>query len=190
MCNLLSSVSDYLEVTKNSLNSHISVLALSTRNIYEINVRLRSVIDQDEEQKNWASEAVTDKVQTLEGILLLGNESENITERLTLRQEIERLKNLITKHDMPVIKQPATTGSIAKTVGLEKEHKALFKLYSKLVHPSSYLVNDYNNAASIESQKLLQIHAQLYAHDSIERICKVLNVPIDVSKPYGQAGHS
>ncbi len=48
-CNLLSSVSDYLEVTKISLNSHISVLALSTRSIYELNVRLRSLIDHDDE---------------------------------------------------------------------------------------------------------------------------------------------
>jgi len=189
LCNILSSVSEYLEVTKKSLNLHISVLALGTRSIYELNVRLRSVIGQDAEQKKWASEAVTDKVQTLEGILLLGSESENIISRSILTTEIERLRSLIVKYDMPVIKQPASTGNIAKTVGLENEHKALFKMYSKLVHPSSYLVNDYNNAASIENQKTLQIHAQLYAHDSIERICNVFAVPNNVSKPYGKAEH-
>ncbi len=123
----------------------------------------------------------------LEGILLLSTESENINEQLILKIEIERLNNLTTKYGMPVIKQPASTGNIAKTVGLEDEHKALFKMFSKLVHPSSYLVNDYNSAASVENQKTLQIHAQLYAHDSIERICKVLAVPSEVSNPYGQA---
>lgn len=187
LSNLLTSTSDYLEVTKSSLNSHISVLALSTRSIYEINVRLRSLIENPDDLAKWQSEAVTDKVQALEGILLLTNDSENLNEQNILKQEIERLKSLVTKYDMPIVKQPVSTGNLAKTVGLEEEHKALFKLYSKLVHPSSYLVNDYSGAASFENQKILQFHAQLYAHDSISKICEELDVPYEVSKPYGQA---
>lgn len=180
LCNFLSSISLYLEVAKNSLNSHISVLALATRSIYEINIRLRLVIKSEEEQKKWASEAVTDKIQVLEGILLLSNKAENIAEQSILNNEIERLRNLIVKHNLPTIKYPDATGNIAKIVGFENEHKGLFKLYSKLVHPSSYLVNSYNNAASIENQKILQIHAQLYAHDSIELISNVFNIPNEI----------
>jgi hypothetical protein len=187
LSNLLVSTSDYLKVTKSSLNSHISVLALSTRSIYEINVRLRTIIESSNELGKWQSESVTDKVQTLEGILLLANPSENINEQVVLQQEIERMKGLITKYGLPTIKQPASTGTLAKTVGLEEEHKALFKLYSKLVHPSSYLVNDYNGASSIENQKILQIHAQLYAHDTLSRVCGELSVPYEISKPYGKA---
>lgn len=187
LCNLLIATADYLEITKSSLNSHISVLALSTRSIYEINVRIRSLIENQENLGKWQSEAVTDKVQVLEGILLLANESENLKEQNTLKQEIERLKGLVIKYRFTVIKQPISTGNLAKTVGLENEHSALFKLYSKLVHPTSYLVNDYNGASSIENQKTLQIHAQLYAYDTISRICEELEVPYEVSKPYGQA---
>ena len=186
LVNILNSVCDYLEVTKLSINQHISVLALSTRSIYELNVRLRTLTN-DDEQKKWASEAVTDKVQTLEGILSLGSESENIQQRSILETEIARLKQLVTKFNLPSIKQPASTGNLAKTVDLESEHKGLFKLYSKLVHPSSYLVNDYANSAAVENQKILQIHAQLYAHDSVSRICEDLNIPYEVSKPYGKA---
>lgn len=187
LCNLLIATADYLELTKFSLNSHISAIAISTRSIYEINVRLRSLIADQENLRKWQSEAVTDKVQTLDGILLLANDSENIKEQNILKQEIERLNGLITKYGLPKIKQPISTGNLAKTVGLENEHNALFKLYSKLVHPSSYLVNDYNSAASIENRKILQINAQLYAYDSISRICEALEVPYEVSKPYGQA---
>jgi len=186
LVNILNSVCDYLEVTKLSINQHISVLALSTRSIYELNVRLRTLANEDE-QKKWASEAVTDKVQTLEGIISLGTESENIQQRSILEAEIARLKQLITKYNLPSVKQPASTGNLAKTVDLESEHKGLFKLYSKLVHPSSYLVNDYSNSAAVENQKILQIHAQLYAHDSVSRICEELNIPFEVSKPYGKA---
>lgn len=187
LVNLLSSTSDYLELMKSSLNSHISVLALCTRNIYEINIRARSLIEHQDEMAKWQSEAVTDKVQTLEGILSLANESENINEQNILKSEIDRLNGLVQKYGFPVVKQPASTGNIANKVGQEGEHKALFKLYSKLVHPSSYLVNDYGGASSIENQKTLQIHAQLYAHDTVSRVCEQFAIPYEVSKPYGQA---
>ena len=183
LCNLLIATADYLELTKSSLNFHISAIAVSTRSIYEINVRLRSLIADQENLRKWQSEAVTDKFQALDGILLLANDSDNTTEKNILKQEIERLNGLITKYGLPTIKQPISTGNLAKTVGLENEHNSLFKLYSKLVHPSSYLVNDYNSAASIENRKILQIHAQLYAYDSISRICEALEVPYEVSKP-------
>lgn len=187
LVNLLSSTSDYLELMKSSLDSHISVLALCTRSIYEINIRIISLIEHQEEMAKWQSEAVTDKVQILEGILSLANESENINEQYILKNEMERLKGLVQKYGFPVVKQPIGTGSLANKVGQEAEHKALFKLYSKLVHPSSYLVNDYDGASSIENQKTLQIHAQLYAHDAVSRVCEQLAVPYEVSKPYGQA---
>lgn len=187
LVNLLSSTSDYLELMKSSLDSHISALALCTRSIYEINIRIRSLIEHQDEMAKWQSEAVTDKVQTLEGILSLANESENINEQNILKSEIERLKGLVQKYGFPIVKQPVSTGNLANKVGQEDEHKALFKLYSKLVHPSSYLVNDYGGASSIENQKTLQIHAQLYAHDTVSRVCEQLAVPYEVSKPYGQA---
>ena len=93
----------------------------------------------------------------------------------------------MNKYGFPTVKQPVSTGNLANKVGQEGEHKALFKLYSKLVHPSSYLVNDYGGASSVENQKILQIHAQLYAYDTVTRVCEELSVPYEISKPYGQA---
>lgn len=184
---ILQSVSDYLEIAKLSLQSHISVLALATRSQYELNIRLRSIIEKEGELNKWNSEAITDKVQTLEGILLLSEESENLSERAILNQEISRLKGLIKKYSLPTIKNPEATGSIAKSLNMTDEHKGMYKLFSKLVHPSSYLVNDYNNAGADETRKILQIHVQLYALDSIERICKSLCIPVEITKPYGTA---
>ncbi|MGI3039923.1 hypothetical protein [Vibrio diabolicus] len=51
LVNILNSVCDYLEVTKVSINQHISIFATSTRSIYELNVRLRTLSDENE-QKN------------------------------------------------------------------------------------------------------------------------------------------
>src|SRR5690554_7333776 len=58
--NLISSTSDYLELMKSTLNSHISALALCTRSVYEINIRIRSLIEHQDELAKWQSEAVTD----------------------------------------------------------------------------------------------------------------------------------
>ena len=79
---------------KSSLNGHISVLALSTRSIYEVNIRIRSLLEHPDEMAKWQSEAVTDKVQILEGFLLLANESKNLQEQSILRHEIDRLKGI------------------------------------------------------------------------------------------------
>ena len=47
---------------------------------------------------------------------------------------------------------PPSAGQIAQQIGRSEEHKNLYKLFSKIVHPSSHLVNDYKNASSIENQ--------------------------------------
>lgn len=177
LVNLLSSTSDYLKLMKSSLDSHISVIALSTRSIYEINIRVRSILELDDEMDKWQSEAVTDQIQTLEGMLSLADDQNHDAQVNILKSEIARLQNLVSKYNLPVINNPVTTGSLAQKVGQKSEHKSLFKLYSKLVHPSSLLVNNYQSAASSENQKALQIHAQLYTFDTMSRICEALNVP-------------
>jgi len=97
--------------------------------------------------------------------------------RFVLRGEISRLKSLRKKYDLPERKHLPSSAAIAKRVDLKKEHDALFKLFSKLVHPSSYLINDYENAASSEVKMILKIHAQLYAWDTFSRVCSAVSVP-------------
>jgi hypothetical protein len=120
---------------------------------------------------------VTDKIQVLEGLLELDTVNDMNTQRATLRAEVERLTALREKYKLPSVKKPLDAGVIANDLGLSGEHKALFKLITKLVHPSSYLINDYSNAASSEVRAILQVHAQMYAWDTFSRICDVASVP-------------
>ena len=175
--NLLASSAQYLGLASANLESHASVLALSTRSLYEINLRARSVILSEENMRQWRSEAVTDKIQVLEGLLELDTVSDMNTQRATLRAEVERLTALREEYKLPTVKKPLDAGVIANDLGLSREHKALFKLITKLVHPSSYLINDYSNAASIETRAILQMHTQVYAWDTFNRICDVVPVP-------------
>lgn len=175
--NLFSSVIQYLNVLHVSITEHISILALATRSLYELNLTIRSILKDPNNIESWSSEAITDKIQMLEGILGIQTVTDMTKHRNILQAEIVRLQNLRIKHQLPSIKSPASASQIAQQLGLSEEHKNLYKLFSKIVHPSSYLVNDYKNAASIETRVLLQAHAQLYAWDAFGRVTERFNVP-------------
>lgn len=190
--NLLASSAQYLGVASASLESHVSILALATRSLYEINLRTRSVILSEENMRQWHSEAVTDKIQVLEGLLELDTVNDMTTQRATLRAEVERLTAIREKYKLPTVNKPLDAGVIANDLGLSREHKSLFKLITKLVHPSSHLTNDYSNAASSETKSILQIHAQLYAWDTFSRICDAVPVPkaFHELRILGNGGHA
>ena len=178
--NLLSAASDCLQVAAHNIEAHASVLALATRSLYELNLRTRHVLESDDNIRLWHAEAVTDKIQLLEGLLQLRTPGETAQQRAILRGEIDRLKGLVSKYKLPNLERVPSTASIAESIGRADEHKALFKLFSKIVHPSSYLVNDYSNAASQEVAMILQVHTQLYAWDTLSRICNALSVPEEI----------
>ncbi|GAB4450561.1 MAG: hypothetical protein Fur0044_46070 [Anaerolineae bacterium] len=175
--NLLSATSGYLHIAAHNLQTHPSILALATRSLYELNLRTQHLLASDENFSAWQAEAALDKIELLEGILLLQTNTDLEQERAILQNEIDRLKNLSTNYGLPSLGRIPSTAQIANSVGKKDEHKALFKLFSKVVHPSSYLVNDYQNAASGEVSFILQTHTQLYAWDIFSQICTALNIP-------------
>ena len=183
--NFLSAISDSAALAKQSANKNISLLALATRNQYEINVRIRSIIEDSKELEKWLSELITDQIQIYEGVKELNADADMAFARKSLEVEISRLRKIAIKHSLPEVKSPESTGRLASKLGLGAEHKSLFKLFSKLIHPTSYLLNNPEDASSSNNFMILQIHTQLYAIDSIGRICTEFNVPHEVSKPFG-----
>ncbi|TIL86906.1 MAG: hypothetical protein E5Y73_26400 [Mesorhizobium sp.] len=177
MINFITSICEYLNMASLIGNGHVSILALATRSVYEIHLKVRLVVRSEDELKRWMSEALADKIQTLEGLLSLNTNRKMERERAQLRSEVDRLKNLADKYKLPEIKTPAIAASMAADLGSTSEHKALFKMFSKLVHPSSYLINNYDNAAAQEMRAILQVHLQLYAWDALSRISGVFSVP-------------
>ena len=175
--NLLSATSAYLGIAAHNLQTHASVLALAARSLYELNVRSQHILGSDDRINQWLSEALRDKIELLEGVLHLDSASEQGHERAILRDEIGRLESLAAKYQLPALKRIPSTAAIAESVGRSDEHKALFKLFSKIIHPSAYLVNDYQNAASEQVLIVLQVHAQMYAWDTFYRISDALGVP-------------
>ena len=174
LLNLLSAVADYLEVACDCFDKHISIIAMATRNQYELNLRIRSLLKDEEGIKAWKSEAITDGIQAHEGFLDLAETANPST--AIVSEEINRLERLRKKFGLPVIKNSMPTANLARKIGIEDDHKSFFKLYSKLVHPSSYLVNNKKYCTETFFQ-ILEIKIQQYAFDSIFRVCEALEIP-------------
>lgn len=184
---LLWSAANYLEIAANGVETHVSVFALATRNLYELRLRIEHLTADPANLGRWQAEAATDKIQVLEGILGIQGGRDGAP-RAILTDEIARLRALLDRHGMHELKRITSTASIAQQLRRDDEHQALFKLLSKLVHPSSYLVNDYQNAASPEIRQILQVHCQLYAWELFNRTCEALAVPDAVRSFKGSDG--
>jgi len=149
------------------VDAPIAVIALATRNVFEINLRARYIEQSDANLKDWISEALLDRIQLYEGMLTLSGPKEATD---LLRAEIEYNRQLAQKHGLALGRKPMVTSELAQKVGMKEEYAALFKLYSKLLHPTSYSVNvTPDEVGSLVNRNILLIHLQLYAHDLLGR---------------------
>lgn len=181
--NLLWGAGNYIRLASENVDNHVSMLGLCIRGLYEIRLRVELMIEEDSEIGKWQAEAAVDKIELLNGICELNKDDEYSGLRQTLQAEIARMRALLSKHGFKEDKI-SPVGNIPKKLDGESgkkdrddEHKALFKLLSKIIHPTSYLINNYNNAADAVVYDVLYVHGQLYAWDIYSRCCDYMKVP-------------
>ncbi len=161
----------------------ITLIALCARNLFELNIRLRSIIEDENSLNKWMSEMVMDEKQIIDAISTIAND--NHTTELELFENKKKLNDsILDQNNLKSVKSPETVKSIAEKIGEQEEYTALFKLFSKLLHPTSYLINRHNEASCIYSFNILIVSAQKYAFDMFERLKIELNVPEGVLKPW------
>ena len=169
MLNFMNAAADFLEMGSAGINGHVSILALAARNLFELNIRLRDTLRDDVQLKRWHGEAIRDKVDFLQGFLKVRTASKNTEARQVLEAEVARLLALQEKYQLPAKGSPPTK-NLAENVGLLAEYEAFFKVYSKLVHPTSFLVNDAKNTNNGDTKDILLMQLQLYAADTFHRV--------------------
>ncbi|MBI2840748.1 MAG: hypothetical protein HYX75_20715 [Acidobacteria bacterium] len=178
--NLLSGVVPFVQIARQHLLGHIQILAFCARNVFEINLRTRHVLQSAANLQQWMAECVADNIEVLEGILQL-RDTASPGDIAILETEIERLRSVARRHGITDSAKLLAVPDLAKAVGQEVEYRALFKLYSKLVHPSSYLLNrSADEVRESVIRQILVIRLQLYGYDLLERIRERLKVPEDV----------
>lgn len=181
MINFINATADFLDMGAAGMSGHISILALGVRNMFELNIRLRHVLRSEDQLKRWHGEAIIDKIGFLEGFLKLQTVTENNDAKQVLNSEIARLLALQSKYQLPSKGSPPAK-NLATGVGLLDEYDTFFKMFSKLVHPTSFLINDTKTADTNEIRSILTLQLQLYAGDTFHRIWEELGFAEAITK--------
>lgn len=141
------------------LDTPIEVLALSTRNTFELYTRLVHILRSQENRRNWRGEAFIDQLQILDGIKAIDGPEKAKKE---IYEEIKRVKNHAVKQGVEVGTRIPPFKKLAAESGLMPEYEAFFKLYSKFVHPSSFTVNWPQAASTPVYRSIFTFNIQTY----------------------------
>jgi hypothetical protein len=141
--NFLACSVTYLEIMRNTLPAPIQVFALCARSVYELYLLARKILPDAQERRRWLDETASDNVFVIEAFYDLVGGISPLAK--TLREPIDEYKERLKALGGDLSQRPSRIGELAKEFGLEHEHKALFGLYSKLVHPSAFLINGWQH---------------------------------------------
>jgi hypothetical protein len=155
------------------LNTPLEVLALSARNSFELWLRLIYVVTSDANYQSWRDEALTDQLRVYEAILTLDSSDER---KAVIRSEIDHVKQHGTAVGLTQGQKIMMTGDLAKVTGHKAEYDAFYKLYSKLVHPSSWSVNWPGAVSSEMYRAAMSANAQRHAWRILEIVDKEFNI--------------
>jgi hypothetical protein len=156
---LIAAARALLMATSAGIETPLEVLALCTRNIFELWLRLQYIVASEVNCQSWRNEALTDQLQVYDAILTLpGTE----VLRPVISTEIERAKQHGTNCGLTEGQKLLSTAGLAKATGNLSEYEAFYKLYSKIVHPSSWSVNWPNAVSNSMYGFTLAVNAQRY----------------------------
>lgn len=139
--------------------SPIEGIAWCTRNLFELNLVIRYVLLDTKNVNVWIGQTAGDEMQMIESVLTLAKDTHPTYEDAKKRHS--KLAEICNRRGIDPSK-PFQIEKLAKEVNRYDDYKAFYKLFSKYVHPSSWLVNSNENA--IQHSDMLNffiIHAQL-----------------------------
>ena len=160
------------------INPPNEILAWITRNLFELNLKLRYTLKNEESVDRFAYELAQDQIDIMEGVLELSEDPDD--------ERVKRIRKQIGYHKTAMenskikAKLPYPTQVLAREVDALKEYRALYKLYSKYVHPSAFLL--LGDRESVQSFGYLQIfikQSQIYARDTASRASAAYGVDLE-----------
>ena len=160
------------------LQTQIEILALATRNTFELWLRFKHVTSSDTNCKRWRDENLTDQLQIYEAVLTLPGQPNS---KETIREEMRRVTKLAKERGVKPAGKPLKAVELAREVGEQEDYAAFYKLYSKLVHPSSWSVNSPSAVATPMYRQTLVINAQIYGWRLLHAVEEQFGVSADRS---------
>ncbi len=166
---------------------HVIIFATSVRAVFELYARCLYVLKNDQNLRQWIEEAWIDRIELWQAI----RKAPQVTPELTREfdAEVARLRQDAADKALNVDRKIPKPFEIAKEAGMDNEHQSFYKLYSKLVHASSFLVNgnrDEVNGPGIMAA--LQLNVQYYGHAFVGTVCDALGFDQNVVAPVDPDG--
>ena len=124
-------------------NAPIEYLAISARNLFECYLLIAYVINEPSRAKEFISQKAFEEIEINEGFLSLKTKTTSETSLKMIHDRMDYIKKLMKSAELTPSKH-WNVSHLALQTNNKIEYAAFFKLYSKYVHPSSWIVNSHN----------------------------------------------
>lgn len=159
---ILRHVAGEVEAAPSALRVDIKLFAWRTRNVLESFLLLKYCMASPQNAEHFIAQRIGDEKTILEGILGLAHEGTG--DMTPVKNRIAKAKAVLEKHGFTKA-SPWQVSSLAEAVGMKDDYVAFYKLYSKYVHPSSWLIiADRDEFDNFQYWEVFLVNAQLYCH--------------------------
>jgi len=165
--NFIESSASYIKLSMLNYNGTVQVLALSARSLYEIRLWLRFIKKDKSNMNIWIQEAKNDYNDILNCFINLIEKTPGAI--AYFNDSLSMLKNKKSCINNS-IKQRIRMDNIASQVGEKDEYAVFYKFFSKLAHPTSYLVNSGDEVQVFEFRKMLLCSIEKYSQEILEEV--------------------
>lgn len=124
-------------------NAPIEQIAISARNLFECYLLIAYVIDDPSRAKEFISQKAFEELEINEGFLSLTTTATSGTNIKIIQDRMDYIKTLMKSAELTPSRH-WTVSHLALQTNNKIEYDAFFKLYSKYVHPSSWIVNSHD----------------------------------------------
>lgn len=160
--NLIHFSSTLLERLIKYLEDSIEMNAWIARNLFECYLISVYITSEPERAKEFLLQKANDELEIFEGILTLNKFANTKTNANPIRERMDFINNTLDEYNL-IARSHWTVGMLAKKTGNKEEYDAFFKLYSKYVHPSSWLINaQVNDSDNPVLRNVFLLQSQFY----------------------------
>lgn len=125
-------------------DSPIEFIAISARNLFECYLLIAYIISDPSKGKEFLGQKAFEDLEINEGFLAITTPNTSETSIKIIQDRKDYIKELMKKNEFTPSRH-WTVSHLAKQTNNKVEYEAFFKLYSKYVHPSSWIVNSFNH---------------------------------------------
>lgn len=148
----LRSLTNYTSILLERLTTYkqlpIEFIAISARNLFECYLLIAFILSDPSKAKVFVGQKASEELEINEGFLSLTKPSTPEATIKSIQDRMTYIKELMKNHEIPIEKH-WTVSFLAKQTNNKDEYEAFFKLYSKYIHPSSWILNsqatEYDN---------------------------------------------